>query len=494
MSISVARYTDPGDELPRSISNVSDSELDTIRALLKQWRLKYKRNLIRSTYYDGKMALRPTGNIPAEAMHRIKAVLGWPEKAVSGLADRVIFDGFVAAGQDQDPFNLGVTLDANRFDIELPQAITSTLKHSCAFVTTAKGDTQSDEPDVLILARSAEWATALWDKRRRCVSSALAITQVDADGKPSAFDVYLPEIVLSCKRLAQGGSWTAIRRPQKLREVAVEPLAYEPQLDRPFGRSRISRSVMNITDHGLSTIVRSEISADFYAAPRMAALGVSEDAFANGKWQAAIDRWFAISRDEDGNMPEVKQFPQMTMQPLLEQYRMIASQMAGETGLSLSSLGIITDNPPSAEALYAAEKDLIVKAQATTRTMGAALRQIARKVVMIRDNQTVASDELKAVQAKWVNPAFTSPVTSADALSKLVKVFPWLSESEVALEYAGFSHADVTRLLSDKRRSQGRAALAALVAEGTGASTAPEAAPDGSTEPGGGAPASPEEQ
>lgn len=489
----MTQYDAIGDEVPRTITNVSDAEMDTIRGLLKQWRAKYRRNLLRSTYYEGKMPLKPTGNIPAESMGRIKAVLGWPEKAVSGLADRVIFDGFVAAGQVQDPFGLSATLDANRFDIELPQAITSALKHSCAFITTARGDVASGEPEVLILARSAEWATALWDKRRRCVSSALAIVEVDPDGHPTAFDVYLPEIVLSCKKMALGGSWVAIRRPQKLREVAVEPLAFEPQLDRPFGRSRISRPVMNITDHGLSTIVRSEISADFYAAPRMAALGVAEDAFANGKWQAAIDRWFALTRDEDGNMPEVKQFPQMTMQPLLEQYRMIASMMAGETGLALSSLGIITDNPPSAEALYAAEKDLIVKAQATNRTMGAALRQIARKVVMIRDNQAEASEELKAVQANWVNPAFTSPVTSADALSKLVTVFPWMSESEVALEYAGFSHADVTRLLSDKRRAQGRATLAALVAEGNGASNAPEAAPDGSTGPDGDATAPPEE-
>lgn len=468
------------DDLPRFVMNVSDKELDTIRGLVKQWKAKYPRNLIRSTYYDGKMPLKPTGNIPAESMRRIKAVLGWPEKAVSGLADRTIFDGFVAAGQGADPFDLSATLDANRFDIELPQAITSALKHSCAFITTAKGDVRSGEPDVLIMARSAEWATAMWDKRRRCVSSALAVTEIDKDGNLTAFDVYLPEVVLSCKRYAAG--WTTIRRPQKLREVAVEALAYEPQLDRPFGRSRISRPVMSITDHGLSAIIRSEISADFYAAPRMAALGVSEDAFARGKWQAAIDRWFALDRDVDGNLPTVQQFPQMTMQPLLEQYRMIASQMAGETGLALSSLGIITDNPPSAEALYAAEKDLIVKAKATTRTMGASLRQVARKAVMIRDNLTEAPDELKAVQTNWINPAFASPVTSADALLKLTKVFPWLGETEVALGYAGFTQAEQMRLLADKRRIQGRAALAALVAEGTDPAAAPEAAPDASAE------------
>lgn len=459
------------DDLPRFVLGVSDAELDTIRSLMAVWRDKYRRNLIRTTYYDGKMALKPTGNIPAEAMRRVRAVLGWPEKAVSGLAERTIFDGFVTPGQDQDPFEIGDLLDANRFDIELPQAIVSAFKHSCSFITTARGDVQSGDPEVLIMARSAEWSSALWDKKRRAVSAALAVTSVDEHGRPDAMDVYLPSVVLTCDR-RPSGSWVAVRRENRLNEVLVEPLTYDPQLDRPFGRSRISRPVMDITDHALSTIVRTEISADFYAAPRMAALGVSEDAFKNGKWQAAIDRWFAITRDEDGQLPSVQQFPQMTMQPLMDQYRMYASQFAGETGLPVSSLGIVQDNPPSAEALYAAEKDLIVKARATNRGLGASLRQVARKAVMIRDNMTVAPTELRQVQANWLNPAFTSPVTAADALVKLATVFPWMGDTEVALEYAGFSQPEVTRLLADKRRAQGRASLDTLMSEGA---DAPEA-------------------
>ena len=465
------------------MTNVSEAELDTIRALVAVWRQKYPRNLLRSTYYDGKMPLKPTGNIPPEAFRRIRAVLGWPEKAVGGLAERTVFDGFVTSGQDQDPFDLAGILDANRFDLELPQAIVSAFKHSCSFITTALGDVQSGEPEVLVMARSAEWSSALWDKRRRAVSAYLAVTELDEAGRPSRMDVYLPEVVLSCRK-RPSGSWVADRYKNPLREVLVEPLAYDPQLDRPFGRSRISRAVMNITDHALTTIVRTEISSDFYAAPRMAALGVTADAFKRGKWEAAIDRWFAITRDENDNVPEVKQFPQMTMQPLMDQYRMYASQFSGETGLPVSSLGIVQDNPPSAEALYAAEKDLIVKARASTRVLGAGLRQVARKAVMLRDRMDEASPELRGLQANWLNPAFTSPVTAADALVKLSTVFPWLGETEVALEYAGFTQPEVTRLLADKRRSQGRASLDALMnAARTNAagSTAPavEDVPDG---------------
>jgi len=463
--VSVASSSALDEFLPRVMTNVTDAELGVIRALVAKWREKYPRNLLRSTYFDGKMPLKPTGNIPAEAHSRIKAVLGWPAKSVTALAHRTVFDGFVTPGQDQDPFDLAALLDANRFDLELPQAIVSALKHSCSFITTARGDVQSGEPEVLVMARSAEWSAGLWDKRRRAVSAAVAITSVDEQGRPTSMDVYLPDVVLLCVRRPSGG-WVADRRKNPLNEVLVEPLTYDPQLDRPFGRSRITRPVMNITDHALTTIVRAEIGADFYAVPRVVLTNIAADAFSRGKWEMAIDRFLGITKDEDGDSPDVTQLPQMTMQPLMDQYRMYASQFAGETGLPVSSLGIVQDNPPSAEALYAAEKDLIVEARATTRVLGGSLRQVARKVVMLRDGLTEAPREVSQIRANWLNPAFTSPVTAADALVKLSAVFPWLGDTEVALEYAGFTQPEVTRLLADKRRAQGGSTLAALIAAG----------------------------
>ncbi len=451
-------------QVPRFVTNVTDAELDIIRGLFVTLSDKHPRNLVRSMYFDGKMPLKPTGNIPAEAMQRIAAVSDWPEKAVSSLAERSVFEGFVTPGGLQDPFELAGVLDANRFDLELPQAITSAYKHSCSFITTALGDVQSGDPEVVVMARSAEWSTAKWDKRRRAVSAALTLKDWDASGQPSSMDVFLPDVVLSMTK-RPSGAWVTERRVNALGEVLVEPLTYDPQIDRPFGRSRISRPVMNITDHALTTIVRTEISADFYAAPRMMALGVTKDAFADGKWQAAIDRWFAITKDEDGDTPTVQQFPQMTMQPLTELYRMYATQFSGATGVPVANLGIVTDNPPSAEALYADDRRLVNTAKRQNRIMGSALRRVAQKVVRLREGSEL-TPELQQIDASWANPAFTSPTAVADALQKLAIVFPWLSESEVALEFAGFSQTEITRLLSDKRRAQTTNALSALSALG----------------------------
>ena len=445
---------------PRFITGVDEVELDAIRGLYDVWAQKYPGNVIRSQYRDMKVRIKPTGNMPAEAIARVEAVSEWPEKAVTALAERSIFEGFVTPGGDQDPFDLRSILRANRFDLELPQAIDSTYTHSCSFITTALGDVASGEPEVLVMAREATWTAARWDSRRRVVRDMLAITGTDDNGAPSSMDVFFPDSVLSLTR-RPSGSWVADRRTNPTGEVLAEPLVYEPSLTRPFGRSRISRAVMNITDRALLAVIRAEIASDFYASPRMYALGVSQDAFTRGKWQAAIDSWFAISKDEDGDTPTVGQFPQMTMQPLNDHYRTIATQFSGATGVPVSSLGIVTDNPPSAEALYADDRRIVNTARRQNRFMGSALARVGQRVVKLRDGD-VSSPELDELDVAWANPAFTSPNTASDALVKLASVFPWLSESEVALEYAGFSQAEITRLLSDKRRTQGAGVLAQL--------------------------------
>lgn len=311
------------------------------------------------------------------------------------------------------------------------------------------------------MAREATWSAARWDSRRRTVRDMLAVTDTDDLGQPTAMDVFFPDTVLSLVR-RPSGSWVAERRPNPIGEVLAEPLVYAPSLTRPFGRSRINRAVMNITDHALLTVVRAEIASDFYAVPRTAILGVMEDAFRRGKWQAAIDTFLAFTRDENGDVPDVKQLPQMTMQPLNDHYRTIATRFSGATGVPVSSLGIVTDNPPSAEALYADDRRIVGTARAQNRVMASSLSRVAARVVKLRAG--VSTPGVDDIDVSWANPAFTSPATSADALVKLSAVFPWLSESEVALEFAGFTQAEITRLLADKRRSAGPSVLDRVLA------------------------------
>lgn len=463
------------DAMPAAVNNLDEVELDVLRGLLAKWNQKKRRNLIRTAYYDGTRAVRSLGISIPPRLSNLRAVLGWPEKTVRALAMRNIFEGFVTTGAEQDPFELSDVLEANRFDLELPQTITSTYKHSCAFVSTTLGDTEAGEPEVLISPRSAEYATADWDRARRAVSSALAITDLDTDRQPSAMILYLPYAVLEIWR-GPGRKWRADRHDNPLGVPLVEPFTFDPQLDRPFGRSRISRAVMDITDRVARTLIRTEVHAEFFSTPQRYLEGADEDAFAVDRWEAVMGRFLAIGKDEDGDVPHFGQFPQVSMQPHNDMLRMLAAQFSGETGLPLSSLGIVTDNPASAEAIFAAKEDLIIEAQASNRGFGASLQRVAQRVVMLRDGRTEPSTELRSLRARWRNPAFPSPVSAADALVKLQTVFPWIGESEVSLEMVGFNEAEITRLLADKRRAAGGSLLDAI----TAATRPPaiEAAPD----------------
>ena len=452
-------------EVPTRIDGVDDDELDVIRGLFTQLVAKQPRNMLKSMYFDGKAPLKDLGiSIPPQ-LSRMNVVLGWPALSVRALAARNIWDGFVHPDQPNDPFELSDILDLNRFDLELPQAIHSAYKHSCAFVTTTLGDEQSGEPPVVVMAREAVWTTALWDRVRRRVSAGLAVTAADEFERATAFTVYLPDAVLQVERV--GNAFVADRLPNPLGEPLIEPIPYDPQLDRPFGRSRITRPLMAATDQGMRTVARSEVGAEFFNAPQRWIMGADKDSWSQtNKWKAYIGRYLALSKDEDGDRPEVGQFSQASQQPHTDQLRSIAARAASEMNLDLSAMGIVHDNPSSAEAIYAAKEPLIMEARAANRVFGAALQRVAHRVVMLRDDLDEATPEMRRLRAKWQNPAFPTPVSAADAMSKEIAAMPWVAETQVALERFGHDEGEILRMMSDKRRAAGSSVLSMLATRG----------------------------
>lgn len=437
------------------------TDQDALTRMIEQWGNRRSRNILRSVYYDGKNALRDFGISLPPSMRSMEVVLGWPAKAVNVLAARCSFDGFVVPGESQDPFDLADLMAESGVEATLPQAITSALTHAVSFLTITPGDTARGEPEILILPKSATQATGLWDARTQSLTDGLSITKTDQEiGLPTELVWYSREHVTVFRR-EQGGKWSSDTRPNRLGRVWMEPLVFHPELERPFGHSRISRAVMALTDAGLRTLARSESHAEFFASPQRYALGADEDAFGGDmdRWNAVMSRMLAISKDEDGDVPTLGQFSQMSMQPHFDHLRSLASLFAGETSVPLSSLGIVQDNPSSAEAIYAAKEDLVIEASSANRVWGSALRRAAITAVMLRDGLAVAPEGLTALRAKWRSPATPSVVSASDAVAKQISAMPWIAESEVALEALGYDDATITRLLADKQRAEGGSLL-----------------------------------
>lgn len=444
------------------VDGLSESDQDVLNDLLTVWRKKQGRNRLRTTYYDSRNRLHDLGIAIPPQLKSIDTVLGWPAKAVNALAMRSKFEAIVSP-DSVDPFGLNELLRANDFDIELSQAITSAYKHSCAFLTVAKGE--AGEPDYVIVPRSAEWSSAIWDKRRRAISAALFIVEMDDSGKPSHFVMYLPGRTVECVR---DNGWQITREDFDLDMVLVSPLVNDPQLDRPFGVSRISRPVMAITNSAMRTVARTETHAEFFAYPQRYALGVPEEAFDLGRWESAMSTFFMTTRDEKGNMPEVGQFSQSSMQPHIDMLRELSARFAGETDLPISTLGIVHDNPASAEAIYAASEPLVTRAEYQNKVFGRAILKLLRMIVMLRDGLDEPSSELIGLDVTWQNPAHASIVSASDAILKQVTALPWIAESTVVLEKLNYSSADITRLIRDKQRAEGGNLLDRLLSNDAG--------------------------
>src|SRR5690606_1869076 len=233
----------------------------------------------------------------------------------------------------------------------------------------------------------------------------------------------------------------------------------KPRLNRPFGSSRISRAVMSLTDSAVRTVLRSEGTADFYGVPWFVIFGPDESAFEQGSWQMLMNRINAIPDNEDAATPraDVEQFTQGDQRPHVEQLQTWAGLFAGETNIPVSSLGVGLSqaNPTSADSYVASREDLIAEAEAAARVWKQRHVRTAQRAWMVANGETVVPDVLRGLQARYRNPRYTSASAAADAATKQVAAFPWLSESDAFVRHV-FDDDDLTeRLLADKQRSQG---------------------------------------
>jgi hypothetical protein len=446
----------------------------TLLGLIAKLNDKRHRNEIRRRYYDGHNALKDMGiSIPPQ-LRSVEAVVGWPAKAVDAMSRRTILESFKSADGSTELTELVTAIwDGNRLASEIPAAHTSALIHSCAFVFIHLGDPDAGEPPVLVTVRSAEDATATWDRRTRSIREALSIVEYDeATRQPTLMNLWLPGRVITLKRVSTD-EFEATESVHGM-GVPVEVLPYRADLNRPFGRSRISRAVMYNTDAAVRTMLRTEVGAEFYNAPQRYVLGADDTAFTdeNGNeapaWTVMLGRLLTLTRDEDGNLPTVGQFAQQTMQPNIDQLRAIAQMFAAESSLPVGSLGIVQDNPESAEAIRARNEELGIEIEHWERTtLAPAWQRIILRAVAMATDSPAALAEARTLRAVWGSWSTPSEVSAADAAVKRVTAIPRLAETDVELERMGYTPDQIDRIQAQWRRSQGAANLTALVQRGT---------------------------
>lgn len=457
--------------------DLDTDEQNELDALLMQWAQKLRRNAIRSAYYDGKHAARDLGgNLTPPHLRRLSLVLGWSAKAVDHLNRRCKLESFAGGPAD---LPVSAIYDENWLGSEASQSGVASLIHGTSFLVTTVGDTTAGEPEALITGREALSGTGLWDSRARRLRSFVSINATNDDGEPTDVTYYRPNVILAMTKA--NGKWNVDRRGHRW-GVPVEPLVYKPRLGRPFGSSRISRPVMSLHNQALSTVLRSEVTAELYQLPQRVLLGGDESAFigADGSvstaWQTVMGLVWGVPDDDQSATPraDIKQLPGAPQEPYIAQLRMQAQLFAGETSIPISSLGITSDgNPTSADAYIASREDLIAEAEGTVAGWTPAWKRAMLTACAIREGVTDVPIEWLQVEPLWRSPVFTSRASAADAGVKQLSIVPWLAETEVGLELLGLDPSQIKRALSERRRAEGRVAARARLAP------TPPVAPEG---------------
>lgn len=444
-----------------SVDGLPQEELEILKELLSIWGEKLENNIKRNEYYDAHNKLKDLGISIPPALQNIETVVGWPAKAVDALAVRSRFDGFVFRDGENELMERIVKENSLKNCYE--EAVNSELIESCVFGTVSAGDQEKDEPPAIINFYSLMDSAAAWDRRKKRVKYGLTVIDVKkVEGSqeeiPVWVNLYTDTDIWEIKR-REDGTWTSKRNPHGMGRPPIVALRYKPTLKRPFGKSRISRAVRSLTDSAVREALRSEVSAEFFTAPQKYLLGADEDSFGDkDKWDAYIGTIFAVSKDEDGETPKFGQLPQGSMLPHTEYMRDLAARFSGETSVPISELGVVQDNPSSAEAIYAAKESLVIEAEHLNERNGDSLEIIGKLALAFAQGKRM--DELDenelTIEARFRNPAMPSIVSQADAITKMVASLPWLSESQVTLEELGFNEAQITRLMNDKRKAEAK--------------------------------------
>lgn len=449
-----------------ALGELNGERVGLVTELMSTYAKKLPGNKKKLLYYEQKNLFQDFRISTPPQLQGIESTLGWASKPVDVLAERIRAEKFVSPDGDENPFGLNDIAADNDFASEFSQGTTSALISSLVFATVSAG--LDGEPEQLWSFHPAEDAAGIWDRRRRGLIAGLLVLDRE-DGSPSRLALYFPGEVVEAT--LSGGRWrlsAPVRTPAG--RMLMERVAFKPTLRRPMGQSRITRTVRYLSDAAVRTMVRSEVGGEFFAAPQRYGLGIDGEDL--DRWKAVTGRLWTITRDEEGELPQLGQFPQHSMQPHTDHMRMWANLLSGESSIPVSELGFVSDNPSSDSAIQSQRDPMRLAADSFIRDAQAPIRSLATTSVMVRDGLSEPPEGMRHVTMKFAPTVHSTDAAAADAVLKQIQALPWMADSAVVIEKLGYSKEDVERLMSDKRRGQAGSTLDRVLA---GAPQAPEA-------------------
>lgn len=455
-----------------SAEGLTAAERAALEALLDVYNRTRGRNRALENYYEGDVVAKDIGVsiLPKEADVHVDLSCDWAKKAVKALANLVRFDGFVFEGGERDDgldrvmasCNFGAAFSRNRIGM---------LKKGCMFATVNSVGGRAN-----VRFHSADSGAAIMDVANERMGSGFVI----ADSRrtewsprravPVQVNLHMPGARVAIRREGET-RWVAEHVETPLDRPMMVAFAYGPTDTKPLGNSRITKQVRDLVDDVLRLRLALVLSTAFYAVPMRAILGLSDamyDKLVKSKWGTYINPMLLATSNKGGSVPQLQQMPSNSPDALIRLIESDAKLFSGSTGVPLNSLGIVQDNPSSAEAIAESRKDLTDEAEDLIEgQLVPAMRDVALMVMAVESNTTV--DELDAgqlsIMPRFANPAMPSMAARTDAAMKIASIDEGFAGTDVFYEMAGFDQATISRIRSEKRRAQARSFIESMMQE-----------------------------
>jgi len=399
-------------------------------------------------YYDADNDIADYGiSTPAKLIH-IRPGIGWASRAVNTLSDRVVFEGFA-----NDKFGINEYLEGiNGFGV-INNGKHDTYIGGCAFIAVSD---DAETGKKILVPFTAQEATGCIDQTTGLLKYGMAVTRW-AEPQPKKAGVrFAPADYLVFTPV-----YTAIFVNRELVEIIpnptgrtlLHPLTRRASANRPLGKSRISNTVRRIINEVGRLKRREEIAEEFYSLPQRYINGLAEGAKKDSNLDSAIGKVWAITKDEDGDKPEIGQLTQMSIDQFETAKKDKARDFCAETGLTLRNLGYETSNPSSPESLAAMSDDLLLEATNSQEELGRQIKELCITLRLALDDNDTVPPELRKIVPAW-KPIFQIDIGAAgDAIFKLFEVMPELQGSVAGYRFLGLSIKEAEELQAKRAAS-----------------------------------------
>lgn len=450
-----------------NIVNFRVDEIERFNKLIESFNTHLYKNTEKNKYYEGAVRLDEVnlGIALPSGMRGLEIGCAWGAKTVDVLAARSMFDGFVGINGEAVATLDKIAIE-NNLVAEYMKACRDELKYGCTFATLSA----DDRIGCKIRFHSPRTAAALWDGEQGRISCGFAIIDSvptndnNSTWKPSLINYYTEDAiyVLECV----DDIWYSTEYQHKMHRPLMESLVWDATSDKPFGQSRIKYKIRNMINCYIRIMADAMMAIEFSTTPQKYLLGITDeqyDAVTSNKFKQYVGSILAATNNpETGEKPSYGQLPQGNIAPHVEALRMLATQFAAATGLSVMDTGVVNDaNPTSSDAILAQTQTLVTMAEQLNTGNGNALRNIALMAQAIVNNVSIdeLSDEQTDIIAHFKNPAMPNVSVTADAALKVASARQGFANTDVFVEMIGFDKADIRRIKAQERAAQGIQAL-----------------------------------